>query len=108
MEAFKEVDGRLLIMFMTLLVFWSIAAASQRMNSYAPRVRPAHWIAFLLGSRTDKVMGRTATIQIGMLVYLVSYAAILWAWGGSNLVIPFILFSVVALTLQSVKRHSDD
>ena len=108
MEVFREVDGRLLILFMVTLVFWSISAASQRMNSYAPRVRAAHWFAFLLGSRTDKIMWHTATIQIGTLAYLVSYAAILWAWGVSNLVIPFILSSVVALILQSIKRHGDD
>jgi hypothetical protein len=107
MEVFDEVDGRLLVIFMVYLVFWCISAISQRMNSYAPRIRTARWFAFLLGSRTDQVMWRTATIQVGMLIYLVCYAAILWALGVSNLLIPFILSSLGALVLQKTKYGRD-
>lgn len=107
MEVFDKVDGRLLVIFMVYLVFWCISAASQRMNPYAPRIRTARWFAFLLGSRTDQVMWRTATIQVGTLIYLVCYAAILWVWGVSNLLIPFILSSLVALVLQRIKSSND-
>jgi hypothetical protein len=103
MEVFERIDGRLLMIFMVNLVFWCITVISQRMNPFAPRVRTARWFAFLLGSRTDQVMWRTATIQIGMLVYVVCYAAILWVCKVSDLLIPFILSSVVVLILQRIK-----
>lgn len=107
MGEFYRIDGRFWAIFALSAVFWIISVASQRMNRYGPRVEITHWLAFLLGSKTDMVMWRTATIQIGVLINLMCYAAILWVWGVSNLLIPFMLSSVITLALQRIKPHID-
>jgi hypothetical protein len=105
MQQLVEIDGRLLVILGLSAIFWSISAMSQRLNPYAPRVKTPRWLAFVLGSKTDKVMWRTATIQIGVVLNLICYAAILVKWNVSNLLVPAVISGTVMFVLQTMKWH---
>ena len=106
-EVILGIDGRLLIVFGLSVILWTISALSQRKNRYAPRVRVARRLAIVLGSATDKVMWRTATIQLGIAINLLCYATMLWIWGVSNLVVSGCIAGVLMFGLQALEPKSE-
>ena len=95
-----SLDGRIIIMGMLTIVFWSLSATGQRRDTHSPRIEVPRFLAAVTGSKTRYVIWRDLSIQIGFLFHLLLYTSFILGLGRANLTFTILVSFLLMIAIQ--------
>lgn len=99
-------SGRTVIICAFFGLLYVLSMVTQRMGTGtdAGRVPVPKCLAFIAGSRDNRVYWSSFTLQMALIAFLLVYLLLAVIWGYESLAEPGIIMIIVGLTLRFLRR----